>query len=125
MVARFLAFAIAVCTAATGVLPVSGGARCIAMNRVMRADRDCCPKCEAPPQTSVGTPCCQAIRGVTPTERASSAIHEPQISPAPMLALLAPASQSVAVEATRTALATPRGRPPGEQLQRYSSILRI
>jgi hypothetical protein len=125
MVARLLAFAIAVCTAATGILPVGGGARCVAMNRVMRADRDCCPKCESPPQTSVGTPCCQAIRGATPTDRASSAINQPQISPAPMVALLAPASQLVAVDATRTVLATPRGRPPGDQLQGYSSILRI
>ena len=55
MLPRLLALVIAVCTAATGVLPTGGGARCIAMNRVMRADRDCCPKCETLPTTSVGT----------------------------------------------------------------------
>lgn len=126
MLPRLLALAIAVCTAATGVLPAGGGARCIAMNRVMRADRDCCPKCESPPQTSVGTPCCEAIRAATLAERASSMTPQPEIAPAPLVALLTPAPLLAAVDASaRSVLASPRGRPPGDQLQRYSSVLRI
>jgi hypothetical protein len=126
MLPRLLALVIAVCTAATGILPTGGGARCIAMNRVMRADRDCCPQCEAPPTTSVGTPCCQIIRGVTPSERASSAMLQPQLAPAPLAALLAFAPSLSGVDASaRRIYAAPRGRPPGDQLQRYTSVLRI
>ena len=126
MLARLLAFAIAVCTAATGVLPAGGGARCVAMNRVMPSDGDCCPKCLAAPTTSVGTPCCEAIAGVTLSERAFTAIAQPQLAPAPLVALLAPAPELAAVEvSTRSMVAVPRGRPPGDQLQRYSSVLRI
>ena len=126
MLPRILALAIAVCTAATGVLPAGGGARCIAMNRVMSATRDCCPKCEAPATTSIGTPCCEAIRGATLSTRAFSAAPQPQIAPAPFLALLSPAIAPSAVGVpSRDVLATPRGRPPGDQLQRYTSVLRI
>jgi hypothetical protein len=126
MTPRFLALAIAVCTAATGVLPAGGGARCVAMNRVMRVNRDCCPKCEAPSQTSVGTPCCEAIRAATLADRASSMTAPPQIAPAPFVALLSPALAQFSVDAPgRGFFATPRGRPPGDQLQRYTSVLRI
>lgn len=126
MLARLLAFAIAVCTAATGVLPAGGGARCIAMNRVMPSVGDCCPKCLAAPTTSVGTPCCEAIAGATLSERAFTAVAEPQLAPAPLVALLAPAPELAAVEASTRRISTiPHGRPPGDLLQRYSSILRI
>lgn len=126
MLARLLAFAIAVCTAATGILPAGGGARCVAMNRVMRSDRDCCPKCLAAPTTSVGTPCCEAIAGAILSERAFNTLAQPRLAPAPLLALLAPAAQLTAVEvSTRGIVTIPRGRPPGDQLQRYSSVLRI
>jgi hypothetical protein len=126
MVPRLLAFAIAVCTAATGVLPAGGGARCVAMNRVMSANRDCCPKCESPPQTSIGTQCCEAIRAATLAERAGSATAQPQLAPAPLLALLTPTPLLGGTDAAaRNVLGTPRGRPPGDQLQRYSSVLRI
>ncbi|HWE29699.1 MAG TPA: hypothetical protein VHB97_16935 [Polyangia bacterium] len=126
MLPRLLALAIALTTAATGVLPTGGGARCVAMNRVMSAGRDCCPKCEAPATTSIGTPCCEAIRGVTLSERAASATPQPQIAPAPLVALLSPALAQFSVDATaRRILAMPRGRPPGDQLQRYTSVLRI
>jgi hypothetical protein len=126
MLPRLLALAIAVCTAATGVLPAVTGARCVAMNRVMVADRDCCPKCESPSPTSVGTPCCEAIRAATRADRASSLSAQPEIAPAPLAAVLAPTRVLAAVDATaRRIFATPRGRPPGDQLQRYSSVLRI
>ena len=126
MIPRLFALAIAVCTAATGVLPTSGGARCIAMNRVMSATRDCCPKCESPPQTSMGTQCCEAIRAATRAERAAASSAQPRLAPAPLVALLAPTPLLAAVDSSaRSSLATPRGRPPGDQLQRYSSVLRI
>jgi hypothetical protein len=126
MVARLLALAIAVCTAATGVLPAGGGARCVAMNRVLRSDTDCCPKCVAAPVTSVGTPCCEAMPGATLGERAFNRIVEPQLAPAPLVAWLAPTPQTADVAVSARALvAVAPGRPPGDQLQRYSSVLRI
>jgi hypothetical protein len=127
MLGRVLAFAIAVAVGATGVLPTGDGARCLVMNKRVAVGEDCCPKCESPPVTAIGTPCCEVIHGRALEARAPASVVPVRIAPAPLTAVL-PAPAVVALADTialRSVAALPRGRPPGEQLHRFSTILRI
>jgi len=127
MLARVFAFAIAVAVGATGVLPTGDGARCLVMNKRVAAGDDCCPKCQSPPVTAIGTPCCEIIHGRVLEARAPVSVAPARIARAPLTAVL-PHSAVVALAeavAIRSVAALPRGRPPGDQLDRFSPILRI
>ena len=124
MLSRVLALAIAVCTGATGVLPSGDGSRCIAMGVLLQAGDDCCAKCDA--TSSIGTPCCEVIHGRILEARGPSSAPQTRIAPAPLVGILsfaAPASLTGCLSASLTTHA--RGGPPGDQLERFSAILRI
>src|SRR5437660_12090896 len=89
MVSRFFALAVAVCIGLTGILPAGDGARCVAMDKRMTPGDDCCPKCDSVPETAIGTPCCEVVRGATLQARATSSTVEPRVAPAPLVAVLA------------------------------------
>lgn len=126
MFARVIAFAIAACIGVTGILPAGDGARCVAMDKRMTPGDDCCPKCDAAPDTAIGMPCCEVVRGATLQARASTPTVEPRLAPAPLLMTLALAEIQIGNDASFVRLAAQaRGRPPGDQIDRFSSILRI
>jgi hypothetical protein len=118
---RLLALAIALTVGATGVLPVGAAYRCVAMGRRMAPGHDCCASCELPP-SAIGRPCCERVAG-----RAASPIEEARIAPAPPAGLLLFTTPSGAPHAITLAppAGWPRGRPPGERLDRFSVVLRI
>jgi hypothetical protein len=127
MFGRMLAFAIALSVGATGVLPTGDAYRCVAMNKRMAPGDDCCPKCNATPM-SVGTPCCElVIHGRLLDSRAPSSLVQLRLAPSPVTGILAPAPVSLIAAAIgrHSISALPRGRPPGEQLERFSAVLRI
>lgn len=126
MFARVIAFAIAACVGVTGILPAGDGARCVAMDKRMTPGDDCCPKCDSVPDTAIGKPCCEAVRGATLQARASSPTVEPRLAPAPLLMTLSLADVQLGAVASFVRLAAQaRGRPPGDQIDRFSTILRI
>jgi hypothetical protein len=117
MLARVLALALAVCTAATGVLPALDGVRCVAMDRSMSPDEDC-PRCHTPAQ-SIGNPCCEAVHVSALQARANPAPPEVALAPAPVTALL---NFAVAASETQLFARTAGGHPRG---QPRTTILRI
>jgi hypothetical protein len=127
MFGRLVAFAIAISVGGTAVLPTSDWARCLVMNKRVAVGDHCCPKCESPPVTAIGTPCCEVIHGRVLEARATASAPQLRIAPAPLTAVLslAPALALVGTLAVRTVASFPRGRPPGEQLDRFSTVLRI
>jgi hypothetical protein len=127
MLGRVVAFAIAISIGATGVLPTGDGVRCVAMDKRMAPGQDCCPKCDPPPLTAIGTACCEVIHGQVLEARAPASQAQLRIAPAPLTAVLAPASVKLVVGgvALRSIAAQPRGRPPGELLDRFSAVLRV
>ena len=126
MFGRVVALAIAACIGVTGILPAGDGARCIAMDKRMTQGDDCCPKCDAVPNTSIGTPCCEAVRGATLQARASAPTVESRLAPAPLAMTLALADVQLGANASFVRFAAQaRGQPPGQQIDRFSAILRI
>src|SRR5690242_15324240 len=121
--ARFCALAVAVCLAATIVLPARDGYRCVTMNKVMAPESDC-PHCEARPM-SIGDRCCEKVRVGALDARASSTVHEPRITPAPLLAVLSESRPRLISLAAQLVSSWPRGSPPGDRLGQLSTILRI
>lgn len=126
MISRVLALAIAVCTAATGVLPAMDGYRCISMDRTLSVDENC-PRCQSPPPVSIGNPCCEAVHVASLDARASAQPPDARITPAPLTAVLSVTfPQLVASQTAIKSVATRRrGRPPGDQLHQLSSVLRV
>jgi hypothetical protein len=126
MLGRVLALAVAACIGLTGILPAGDGARCVAMDKRMTPGDDCCPKCDAVPDTAIGTPCCEVVRGATLQARASAPTVEPRLAPAPLAMTLTVADVQLGADESLVRLAAhARGQPPGEQIDRFSSILRI
>ncbi|MDB4967819.1 MAG: hypothetical protein JWN44_3508 [Myxococcales bacterium] len=126
MFARLIAFAIAACIGVTGILPAGDGARCVAMDRRMAPGGDCCPKCDAVPDTAIRAPCCELVRGATLQARASAPTVEPRLAPAPLLLTFALADGQLGNDVSFVRLAAQaRGWPPGDQIDRFSTILRI
>jgi hypothetical protein len=127
MFGRILAFALALSVGGSGVLPTGDGARCLIMDKRVSTGEDCCPKCDPPPVTAIGTPCCEVIHGRVLDVRAQRSVAQLRIPPAPLTAVLPPPPRSpiAGTIALRSVSAQPRGRPPGEQLDRFSAILRI
>jgi hypothetical protein len=126
MLGRIIALAIALAVGSTGVLPTVDGARCLSMDKRITPGEDCCPMCQSPPVASIGKPCCETIHGRALEARAPVSVAQPRLAPAPLTAILAPPLPLVANEAAlRSVAALPRGRPPGEQLDRFSAVIRI
>ena len=127
MLARVFAFAIAIAVGATGVLPMGDSARCLVMNKRVAVGEDCCPKCQSPPVSAIGTPCCEIVHGRVLDARAPLSVAQLRIAPAQLSAVLSHSALVALAEAVavRSVAALPRGRPPGDQLDRFSTILRI
>jgi hypothetical protein len=124
MLARLLALVIALSTGATGVLPVGDGYRCLVMKQRVAPGADCCAACERTPR-SIGRPCCEYVRGAVADARAPHSIDPPRLAPAPLVAVLPLGALLVAGQSARAPEARPRGQPPGDQLHRFSQILRV
>lgn len=127
MFGRVIAFAIALAVGATGVMPTGDAARCLVMDKRVSPGDDCCPMCQSPPVTAIGKPCCEVIHGRMLEARAPASAAQPGIARAPLTAIL-PRSPLVCIAGTialRSVAALPRGRPPGELLDRFSAVLRV
>jgi hypothetical protein len=127
MLGRVIAFAIALAVGGTGVLPTGDGARCLVMDKRVSPGDDCCPMCQSPPLTAIGKPCCEIIHGRMLEARAPASAAQPGIAPAPLTAILpwSPVASIAGSIALLSVAALPRGRPPGEQLDRFSAVLRV
>jgi hypothetical protein len=93
----------------------------------MAFDHDCHAQHEDSNQTTLTAPCCEQIAATVLDSRATSAAPEKSSSAPSVVAILqfaAPLKGANALAAIHVA-AYPRGRPPGDQLARFSSILRI
>jgi hypothetical protein len=124
--ARLQALVIALSVGATGILPAGDAYRCLAMGRRMAPGHDCCASCELP-QSAIGRPCCERVAGRALEARAASPIEQARIAPAPLAGVLVFATPSGAPHTIALAAPAgwPRGRPPGELLDRFSVVLRI
>jgi hypothetical protein len=111
VLARVFTAAVALCIAATGVLPALDGSRCVSMDRSMTPSENC-PRCHSAPPVSIGNPCCEAVHVSSLEARASSAPHDDQLWPAPLAALLPALSlEPPSQTAFHTIDARPRGQP--------------
>jgi hypothetical protein len=126
MLARLLALLVALATGVTGILPAGDGYRCLIMNQRMSDGAPCCHKPEAP-SLAIGAPCCEAVAGAKLDARAPHTVEQPQLQPAPLVAILPLAMTAVADlgQTARNLGSLFRGQPPGEQLRQLSQVLRI
>jgi hypothetical protein len=125
MIARSTALLLALAIGVTA-LPTGDGYRCLLMHQRMTTAA-CCASCEPPAQASIGRPCCEVVRGARLEARAQSTVEQPRLSPASLVAIL-PLPPAPALELDRTCRdlgSRCRGRPPGEQLQQLSQVLRV
>jgi hypothetical protein len=123
MLARSAATFLALRMLAT-TLPAVGGYRCVAMGVRMQASSGCCDHERA--EKTVAAPCCEAY--FTPQlDALATAPQHGQGLQAPVASdwtFLVPATLDPEARVVR-ADARARGRPPGERLQRFGSVLRV
>ena len=124
MSARLAASLVALAVLVTGAVPAVGGYRCLAMGTRMQAPAPCC-RHEAQGST-VRAPCCEAYAAPQLQPRRTPPSPELRIQPPTSFAwiILGAPAPPASGGAARTTLRA-RGRPPGEQLHRLSSILRV
>lgn len=136
MARRLLAVALLPMLCIGAVLPVAGAWRCPYMGR--RAADGCCQEQRALERDEHGgadvarlaARCCDPIAAPTLDARAGASRADEAVSSSPhhgaVFVLLPPPALLVDAGAPlRQRVAQPRGRPPGDQLHRLSSVLRV
>src|SRR5579859_3550609 len=127
MVSRVLALFVALTTGAVGVLPSVAWHRCLWTHERMAPQHECDSERNVEDAPLVVTaPCCEQVAAVMLESRATTAAPEHMISPPTVVATLAFAPLGPRDPfGTVLPAASSRGRPPGDPLDRFSSILRI
>ena len=125
MLVRSIALLAALITGAVGVIPSVSWHRCLWTHERMAPEHECDKTDSSVP--TVTAPCCEQVAALALETRANNAAPEKTLSAPTVVALL---SFVVLVDSGHTLAgirlaAHPRGRPPGDQLERFSSILRI
>jgi hypothetical protein len=122
---RLAASLIALVILMTGVMPAVAGYRCIAMGMRMQAPSPCCHHDDDAP--ALKEQCCEAVAAPrleprrTPPSSSEIAIQAPIVVGWIVFPPLGP----LVSRAEIIMLARARGRPPGDQLQLLSTILRV
>ena len=121
---RLTAGLIALVILVTGVIPAVAGYRCIVMGARMNAPSPCCQHQDS--AATVKAQCCEAVAAAQLQPRRTPPSTDSTIQPPTLIAWVAflPMAPPVS-SADLTTPARARGRPPGEQLQLLSTVLRV
>lgn len=119
---RLTASAIALVILVTGLIPAVAGYRCV-MGMQMDAPSPCCR--HADETAAVKAPCCEAVAAVRLEPRRTPSSLTTIQPPAPVGSIVFPPPSAPLASVDRATPARARGRPPGERLQLYSTVLRI
>ena len=121
---RLTATLIALVIMVTGVIPAVAGYRCIAMGVRMAAPSACCHHQESAP--AVKAPCCEAIAAAQLQPRQTPPSTDATIQTPTVVGWISfPPTAAAVSSIDLTTPARARGRPPGEQLQLLSTVLRV
>jgi hypothetical protein len=125
MRARLVTSLLALVILVTGALPAVAGVRCISMGVRMQAAPSGCCHHEADART-LRRPCCESYAAPRLEPRQAPRSPETPIQPAMAVAYFAiPPVAPTPSLAELTTTARARGRPPGEKLHLFSTILRV
>lgn len=127
MVVRAVALLIALTTGAVGVIPSVPWHRCVWTHERMALEHHCDERQQDGTQTTLTAPCCEQVAPIALESRSTNPPTEKSISAPVVIAVLAPPAIIDSADTLTKAhvAAYPRGRPPGDTLARFSSILRI
>jgi hypothetical protein len=126
MRARLTAGLIALVILVTGVVPAVAGYRCVMTGMRMEAQSACCQHRNVPEQPALKAQCCESFAAPRLEARRAPPASEIMIHAPTLIAWIIPLPPAPIQSALGIASAThARGRPPGERLHLFSSILRV
>jgi hypothetical protein len=124
MAARLTASLISLVVLLTAAIPAVAGYRCVVTGARMEAASSCCR--QEVEQTSFKAQCCEELAAPRLEPRRTQPSPEKSIQAPTIVAwVLYPATAPMLSATDLTTPARARGRPPGEQLQLLSTILRV
>jgi hypothetical protein len=126
MRARLTAGLIALVILVTGVVPAVAGYRCIMTGMRMEAQSACCQHRNVPEQPALKAQCCETFAAPQLEARRTPPAPDTIIHAPALVAWIVPLPTAPIQSALDITSAThARGRPPGERLHLFSSILRV
>ena len=121
---RLTASMIALVILVTGVIPAVAGYRCVAMGMRMEAPSPCCHHDDD--AATLAPTCCEAVAAASVQPRHPASASELTVPPPIVIgAIVFVAPPALASTATVHTAQRARGRPPGEQLELLSTVLRV
>jgi hypothetical protein len=126
MSARLTAVFVALVILVTGAVPAVAGYRCVLTGMRMEAQSACCRHREDPAPPTFKARCCESFSAPRLESRRTPPSPEAMMRGLALAAwVLLPPLAPLPPSPERAPASAARARPPGEQLHRFSSILRV